>query len=79
VRDNAMGRDGSLKLELNDQERRAVAGSLAERKAHLIERARKPLPHGSRRCLSERRSPRSCENCGRKIGATTNSTTTMGV
>jgi hypothetical protein len=29
--------DGSLKLELNDQERRAVARSLAERKALLIE------------------------------------------
>jgi hypothetical protein len=29
--------DGSLKLELNDQERRAVARSLAERKSRLIE------------------------------------------
>jgi hypothetical protein len=31
--------DGSLKLELNDQERRAVARSLAERKSRLIESA----------------------------------------
>jgi hypothetical protein len=29
--------DNSLKLELNDQERRAVGKSLAERKARLIE------------------------------------------
>jgi hypothetical protein len=32
-------RDNSLKLELNDQERRAVGKSLAERKARLIENA----------------------------------------
>jgi hypothetical protein len=31
--------DGILKLELNDQERRAVSRALAERKARLVEQA----------------------------------------
>jgi hypothetical protein len=62
----ATSRGPRLKIELDDQERRALDKALVERKERLIEKQeirRKLAQRSGRACLNYQLSHRSYENC----------------